>query len=214
LIELYHLVKRVIDFMLSLFFLALFSPFLLLLGFFIWLAAGFPIIFKSQRVGKNKELFTVIKFRTLITGLKRRKDGLADKIVINRLAEFMRDTHIDEVLQLLNVIKGDMALIGPRPLDVPRYNHLKSEDKSWSYLFKVKPGMTCINQIARYQDGGMNKARKLNGLWKMERRNRLALDKYYIKKESPLLDIKITFWTLSYLILGFFKKMFKKGTIN
>lgn len=210
-IKVYRLAKRIVDFTVSLLCMILFSPLLLILGLLIWIADGSPVIFSAKRVGKNKKLFTVYKFRTLKKGLKRRKDGLADKIHVSRLTQIMRDTHLDEVLQLFNVVKGDMALIGPRPLDFPRYNHLHSEDKTWDYILRVKPGMTCINQIARYSEWGMDKTRGLKGLKNMQRRNRLLLDKYYVNNESFALDTKITLWTFRYLIFGFFKKLFKKG---
>ena len=212
--RLYRLVKRVMDFCLSLCFLIISSPGLLLLGFLIWAADGWPVIFSAKRLGKDKNTFTVYKFRTLVNGVKRRKDGLSPKIVINRVAEYMRDTHLDETLQLVNVIKGNITLIGPRPLDVPRYHHLHSEDPKWDYIFKAKPGMTCINQIARYSNWGMDRVRKLNGLKNLKRRNRLKLDRYYIKNESPLLDLKVILWTIEYLFVGLFTKIFKKEEVS
>ncbi len=212
--EVYRLIKRIIDFCLSLFCLIIFSPVLLLLAISILISAGRPIIFTSERIGKDKKRFKVYKFRTLINGLKRRKDGLSKKIVCNKLADFMRGTHLDEILQLVNVITGDIALIGPRPLDVLRYRHLKKLEPEWGSIFKVKPGMTCINQIARYSSWGMNAVKKLKGLEKMKRRNRLLLDQYYIKHESPLLDLKITLWTIAYLISGFVIRLFRKSNLE
>ncbi|MBD3249192.1 hypothetical protein GF336_04045 [Candidatus Woesearchaeota archaeon] len=206
----YKIIKRTIDFCFSLLFLILLSPVLLFLGLAVFISDGSPIIFSSKRVGKKKKLFTVYKFRTLVNGVKRRKDGLGDKIVINKLAQYMRDTHLDETLQLWNVLIGDISLIGPRPLDVPRYHHLKSKDKSWDTIFKVRPGMTCLNQIARYSNWGMSRIRRLKGLRNMKRRNRLKLDKYYIRNESPSLDMKIVLWTVEYLFIGLFTKIFKK----
>lgn len=207
----YRATKRIIDFSVSSLCMVIFSPFLLLLGLSIFFSDGWPIIFSSKRMGKDGRQFTVYKFRTLINGLKRRNDGLSDKVVINKFARFMRDTHLDEILQLFNVVKGDMSLIGPRPLDIPRYYHLKSKDPAWEQVLSVKPGMTCINQIARYTPWGMEKARQMNGLGSMKRRNRLRLDKYYMRRESLVLDMKIVSWTLWYLFSGFFQKMFKKG---
>ncbi len=206
----YRTIKRIIDFCFSFLFLLLLSPVLLFLGLAVLVSDGRPVIFSAKRVGKNKRLFTVYKFRTLVNGVKRRTDGLGDKIVINKLARYMRDTHLDETLQLWNVLKGDISLIGPRPLDVPRYHHLKSKDMSWDRIFKVKPGMTCLNQIARYSNWGMTRIRKLKGLKNMKRRNRLKLDKYYIKNESPSLDMKMVLWTIEYLFIGLFTKVFKK----
>jgi len=187
----------------------LFSPFLLLMGLFIFISDGWPIIYSAKRVGKRKKLFTVFKFRTLKKNLKRKKYGLAEHIVINEITQFMRDTHLDEALQLMNVVLGQMSLIGPRPLDLPRYNYLRSKDPKWDRIFKLKPGMTCLNQIARYSKTGMNKIRKLRGLKNIERRNRLILDRYYISHECCLLDLKITIWTLCYLVIGGIKKFIR-----
>ena len=72
--------------------------------------------------------------------------------------------------------------------------------------------MTCINQIARYSGWGMGKIKKLKGLERQTHRNRLVLDKYYIKQESPALDFRISLWTIHYLVLGFFKKIIKHRT--
>lgn len=209
----YRAVKRLIDIAASVFFLVVFVPIGLIIGLSIFISAGNPVIFSSKRVGMNKKKFTVYKFRTLANGVERRDDGLSDKVVINGFTNFMRLTHLDETLQLYNVIKGEMTLIGPRPLDVPRYNWLKGQDAKWDSIFEVRPGMTCLNQIARYTYWGMGKLRELDGLDKIKRRNRLVLDRYYIKNESFMLDAKITYWTLSYLFLGFFKKMLKKAQI-
>jgi len=210
----YTIIKRVIDVSMSLIFLVLFSPLLLILAVSMWVSGGNPVIFSSERVGKDKKSFIVYKFRTLVNGISRRKDGLSDKIVINGLAQFMRDTHLDEVLQLINVLKGDMSLIGPRPIDVQRYHHLKSKDSTWSRILKIKPGMTCINQIARYAESGLDKVKELKGLKNLKRRNRLLLDKNYMKHRSPLLDLTITLWTIEYLIGGFFIKMLKWGKLK
>jgi lipopolysaccharide/colanic/teichoic acid biosynthesis glycosyltransferase len=212
-VKIYKILKLLLDILFSIIALILISPLILILFISILISDGRPIIFKSKRIGINKNKFLVYKFRTLINGIKRREDGLADKIVINKFAKFMRDTHLDEVLQLINVIKGDIALIGPRPLDLERYYHLKSNNHKWDSIFKIKPGMTCLNQIARYSNKGFEKVKRLKGLSRMKRRNRLRLDLYYIKNESIFLDLKITFWTIEYLIICFFKKMFKKGAL-
>lgn len=213
-IRLYRIIKRAADFFSALIFLAIFSPVLLLLSLCLWASAGKPIVFTSKRIGKNKKVFRAYKFRTLVNGLKRRKDGLSKKIPSNGLAAFIRVTHIDETLQLFNVLKGEMSFIGPRPLDVPRYYYLKGKDNTWDSIFKIRPGMTCINQVAKYSDWGMDKIRELKGLRNVEKRNRLMLDKYYIKHESHLLDLKITLWTIEYLVGGFFKKLFMKEEEN
>ncbi len=207
-----HIIKRVLDFVFSFIFLIIFSPILLLLSLSIYISAGRPIIFKSTRIGQNKKRFTVYKFRTLVNGIKRRKDGLSDKVVINKLAELMRETHLDEVLQLINIVKGDVSFIGPRPLDEPRYYHLKTKDPGWREIFTVKPGMTCLNQIGRYSPRGWKRIRQLKGLKSMRKRNRLKLDHYYIRHENAWLDIRITWWTIEYLIIGFFEKAYRKIT--
>ena len=210
-VKVYRLFKRVIDICLSSILLVVSSPLLLILALSIFVSAGTPVIFKSDRVGKDKKIFVAYKFRTLVNGVKKRKDGLSDLILINKLARYMRDTHLDELLQLVNILKGDISFIGPRPLPVPRYYYLKSKDPSWDKIFKIKPGMTCINQIARYSNSGLDKARTLKGLKNIEKRNRLAFDKYYIKNESFFLDLKMLFWTIEYLFFGFFTKIFRKA---
>ena len=197
------------DFFAAIVLLAILSPFLILLAIALWLSAGRPIIFISKRVGKRKRLFTAYKFRTLVKGIKRKKHGLSKAIPSCKLAAFIRETHIDEILQLFNIVKGDIAFIGPRPLDVPRYKYLKAKDYSWSIILRIRPGMTCLNQVARYSNWGMDMVRALKGMGNVEKRNRLMLDKYYIRNESFFLDFKIIVWTIEYLFIGFFKKLFK-----
>jgi lipopolysaccharide/colanic/teichoic acid biosynthesis glycosyltransferase len=209
-IGLYYMFKRVFDFFLSLSSMVFFSPVLIVLALCVYISDGWPVIFSSERMGKDGKIFKVYKFRTLVNGVERRNDGLADKIVINRLTGFMRNTHLDEVLQMFNVVKGDMSLIGPRPLDIPRYNHLISKTEEWKEILKVKPGMTCLNQLAKYWSKGMDKVMKLQDM-SIDNRNRLFLDRYYIQHESLALDLRIKWWTLCYLVSGFFIKMFKKA---
>lgn len=208
-VNLYRIVKRIVDFFAAFILIILISPILVILSLILRFLAGSPIIFTSERVGKRKRIFRAYKFRTLITGIKRKKHGLSKAISSCKLAEFLRATHIDEILQLFNILKGDMNFIGPRPLDVPRYNYLKAKDPSWRNILKIRPGLTCLNQVARYSDWGMDKVRKLKDMGHVEKRNRLMLDKYYIKHESFILDVKITFWTTEYLFIGFFKKLFR-----
>lgn len=207
-VKVYHFFKRIFDFLFAVILLIILSPFLILISFAIYLSDGKPVFFLNKRVGKNKRLFTAIKFRTLKKGTKRGKYGVAsEKNSISKFAEFMRETHLDEITQLVNIIKGDMSFIGPRPLDLQRYYYLHRKDNKWDSIFKIKPGMTCLNQVARYSESCLKKVKNLKGLSKMNKRNRLLLDRYYIRNESFILDFKIIMWTAEYLITGFFRKM-------
>ncbi len=210
-VRLYRIIKRIVDFCFALLILIVLSPLILLLIMGIFITSGPPIVYHAERIGKGKRIFIAYKFRTLVEGIKRKKHGLSENIVSSKLAGFMRDTHLDEILQLFNILYGDMSFIGPRPLDVPRYHHVRAKNTGWDNIFKIRPGLTCLNQIARYSDNGLNKVRKLEGLNRMKRRNRLLLDRYYIKNESLILDLKITLWTIEYIIGGFFSKLFRKG---
>jgi len=214
-------IKRILDFVIALFLSVLLFPVFLLLWFMVVLSSGRPALYKSKRIGKNKKTFVVYKFRTLVRNAKelQKKENYRtnppDERLITKVGKFLRITHLDEIPQLWNVLKGDMSLIGPRPLELDFYKRYIKIHKSWDDTLKVRPGMSCLNQIARYLPNGMQKIKKINGLSKIKKRSRLFLDKYYVDNKSPFLDLVIALWTIEYIVLGFFGKLLlKKGEWN
>lgn len=190
----YHnsLTKRLVDFLSSLVGLILLSPIMLIISLMILLFSGSPIFFLQKRVGKNGKVFKIIKFRTMVRNASKvqnryKKNNEADGPVFKiyndprftRIGKYLSRASVDELPQLINVLNGDMSLVGPRPLPVNEANKLKKEYK---YRELIKPGITSMWVV-----GGMHKL-------KFEKW--MALDNYYVKHASFSGDIKIIFKTL------------------
>ena len=173
----FHFFKRVIDFILVFYVLALIWPILLLVALWLHFAnKGTGAFFTQERPGKNGKIFKVIKFKTMTD--ERDADGnlLPDA---QRLTKVGRSTSIDELPQLINVLKGDMALIGPRPL-LPQYLPLYSKEQARRH--EVRPGITGWAQV--------------NGRNAISWTRKFELDVWYVDHCSFLLDLKIIFMTI------------------
>lgn len=175
-----HFFKRLIDFILSFFALAILGPILLVM--IIWLHfanKGASVFFLQERPGKDGEIFKVIKFKTMTD--ERDTDGnlLPDEKRLTKVGKFVRSTSIDELPQLINVLKGDMALIGPRPLLV-QYLPLYSKEQTRRH--EVRPGITGWAQV--------------NGRNAISWTKKFELDVWYVEHCSFRLDMKILFLTI------------------
>lgn len=172
--------KRVFDFLIVLTALLIIWPFLLII--YIWLTIankGAGAIFYQERPGKNEKIFKVMKFKSMTD--ERDADGnlLPEAKRLTKVGAFIRKTSMDELPQLINVLKGDMALIGPRPL-LPKYLPLYNEEQHRRH--HVRPGITGWAQV-----NGRN-----NVTWT----EKFKLDVWYVDNCSLLLDIKIIFMTI------------------
>lgn len=177
--------KRVLDITLSLLALVLLSPLLVLVCVAIVLDSGFPVFFRQSRVGRGGHEFGMLKFRSMVrdaasTGPYFTHDN---DVRITSVGHFLRRTSIDELPQIINVLKGDMSLVGPRP-DVPMQKSLYL-DHDWQLRCSVKPGMTGLAQV--------------RGRSEMSFEQRLAFDLEYAKSASVWLDIRIMWLTLCQL---------------
>lgn len=184
-----HFFKRLIDFTISFFGLIFASPIIFI--FTILLSAankGKPFFFQ-KRPGKNEKVFSIIKFKTMNDAKDKNGNLLPDAERLTKIGKFVRKTSIDELPQLINVFKGDMSLIGPRPLLV---EYLPLYNDSQKKRHNVKPGITGWAQV--------------NGRNAISWEKKFELDVYYIENISFLLDIKILFLTI--------KKVFKSEDIN
>ncbi len=189
----FWLKKRTFDLVVSLLALLILSPFLLIIYIFIFIddPHGSPI-FRQKRVGRHGKLFTMYKFRTMVCNAEELKkqletqnemDGPVFKIKndprITRMGHFLRTTSIDEILQLVNVVKGDMSLVGPRP---PLPDEVAKYDDYQKLRLVVTPGLTCIWQTA-------------------SDRNDIPFDEWvemdidYIEHRTMLMDLKVLFKT-------------------
>ena len=176
--------KRIIDFILSLMGIVVLSPVLLLLCLAIKLDSKGPIIFKQKRVGKNKTHFNIYKFRTMKIDTPKEMPThlLADpEFYITKVGKFLRKTSLDELPQLFNIIKGDMAVIGPRPALWNQYDLIEERDKYGAN--DIRPGLTGLAQI--------------NGRDELEINKKAALDGIYTEKISFKVDLKCFYGTIA-----------------
>jgi len=179
-------VKRLMDIWLSLTALVLLSPLLLATTVACVIGDGFPVLFRQVRVGLNGREYRMYKFRSMVRDASavgpHFTDGAGDPR-ITRVGRFLRRTSIDELPQLLNVLKGDMSLVGPRP-DLPVQRSLYSEHQ-WIERCSVRPGITGLAQ-ALFRSEATHE-------------QRLAADLRYAREASVWLDIRILFWTIKRL---------------
>lgn len=185
--------KRVIDAILSVALFVLFMPIMLIVAIIIKLDSQGPSIYKQERVGEGGENFTVYKFRSMYIDAEQQGALWAshNDPRITRVGRFIRMTRIDEWPQLLNVIKGDMSFVGPRP-ERPEFSEmLEREIPYYDLRYLVKPGITGWAQVMYPYGSSIEDARE-----------KLQYDLYYIKNYSLLLDIAIFFKTLRVILLG------------
>lgn len=174
-----HMVKRIFDFTASLCGLILLSPILIVVALLIRLNLGSPIFFTQDRVGKNNKVFKMIKFRSMKNGVDKDGNLLPDEMRLTKFGKILRSTSLDELPELINVLKGDMSLIGPRPLLID-YLPLYNEDQIRRH--NVLPGLTGWAQI--------------NGRNNLSWNEKFNLDVWYVDNWSIGLDIKIFFLTI------------------
>lgn len=171
--------KRIIDFILALIVLIILTPVLLIIVILIRIKLGTPVIFKQERPGLHEKIFTLYKFRTMTDA--RDEDGnlLPDDMRLTRFGKILRSTSLDELPELFNVLKGDMAIVGPRPLLV-KYLPLYNEQQK--HRHDVRPGFTGYAQV--------------NGRNAISWKEKFQLDIYYIKHLTFAMDIKIILKTV------------------
>lgn len=171
--------KRVLDFCLSLIALIVLSPLLVILTVVGAVAMGGNPFFTQERPGKNEKIFKLIKFRTMTN--KKDKNGklLPDDIRLTKYGKFLRSTSLDELPELVNILKGDMAIVGPRPLLVEYLPYYTEEEH---HRHDVRPGLSGLAQI--------------NGRNALTWEEKFSWDLKYVKKITFLGDIRIIFLTV------------------
>ena len=171
-----HFFKRFFDILLSACALLVLSPVLLIVAVLVWLKLGSPVVFCQERPGKNEKIFRMYKFRSMTNA--RDKDGnpLPDEVRLTRFGKLLRSTSLDELPELWNILKGDMSIVGPRPLLV-KYLPLYNEEQHRRH--NVRPGLTGLAQV---------KGRNLLS-WE----EKFVLDVDYTMHISLKLDMKIIF---------------------
>ena len=184
-----YFLKRILDIALSLIALIILSPVLLILAILIRLKLGSPVIFTQQRAGKEGKSFTIYKFRTMTNARDVKGKLLSNAQRKTKFGNILRSTSLDELPELWNVLKGNMSLVGPRPLLL---EYLPYYDPEQNKRHDVLPGITGWAQI--------------NGRNALNWEEKFALDVWYVKHQSLLLDIKILFKTVV--------KVFQQKNIN
>ena len=176
--------KRVLDIVCSVIFIFSFWWLYIIMAIMVRIRLGSPILFKQERPGLNGKIFTIYKFRSM-TNMKN-KDGklLSDEERLPRFGKILRATSLDEIPEIFNVLKGEMSLVGPRPLLVeylPRYNEFQAR------RHEVKPGITGWAQI--------------NGRNTISWENKFKYDVEYVDKYDLIFDLKIIYLTLKKVII-------------
>jgi lipopolysaccharide/colanic/teichoic acid biosynthesis glycosyltransferase len=181
------MIKRFLDFIFALSGLILFAPVMLILAMLIKISMGGNVVFSQLRPGKGGALFRMYKFRTMVTEGPREQK--TDEQRITRLGRWLRATSLDELPELINVFKGEMSLVGPRPLLI---EYLSKYTPNQMRRHEVLPGIT-----------GLAQARGRNNLsWK----NKFRYDVFYVEKASLLFDLRILYETISVVV---FRKGFR-----
>ncbi|WP_434798686.1 sugar transferase [Terrisporobacter vanillatitrophus] len=173
------MLKRIIDILGALFGIIILSPVYLLVSFLVYRNLGSPIIFRQQRPGKNGQIFEMMKFRSMLDKRNKWGEVLSDEERLTSFGKKLRSTSLDELPELFNVLKGEMSLVGPRPLLV-EYLELYSDEQNKRH--NMKPGITGLAQI--------------NGRNSISWSEKLKYDVEYVEKFNILLDIKILFMTI------------------
>ena len=182
-------IKRILDFILSFSLLLLFSPVIVIVGIVLSIQNQGTPFFVQERPGKNERKFSIIKFKTMTDDKDKRGELLPDNERLTKLGSFIRKVSIDELPQLINVLMGDMSLVGPRPL---LFKYLPLYSKEQKRRHDVKPGITGWAQV--------------NGRNTISWTKKFEYDVYYVNNISFLLDLKILWMTIA--------KVIKKEGVN
>lgn len=180
------MLKRSVDLILAIVALLLASPLLVLLAILIRADSPGPVFFRQQRIGLHGKTFGIFKFRTMVANASSIGPyyTASDDPRITRIGRVLRKTSLDELPQLINVITGDMSLVGPRP-NVPAQRELYSEE-DWNKRHLVRPGITGLAQVS--------------GRSALSQRQRDALDHHYVTHQSTKLDISILIRTVALVV--------------
>jgi lipopolysaccharide/colanic/teichoic acid biosynthesis glycosyltransferase len=171
--------KRLLDIVASGLGLIVLCPVFILIGLIILIKLGRPIFFSHIRPGFNEKPFKLVKFRTMHNKTDHDGNPLPDELRLTGFGRFLRSTSLDELPELWNVLRGEMSIVGPRPL-LMEYLGLYNDNQKKRH--DVRPGITGLAQV--------------NGRNQIEWSKKLELDKYYVNNYSFLLDMKIIFMTL------------------
>ncbi len=181
--------KRPMDFILSLMAIVVLSPVLIIVGILVRVKLGSPVLFKQKRPGLNEKIFTMYKFRTMTDEKDENGELLPNHIRLTKFGRILRATSLDELPELFNILKGDMSVIGPRPLLI---EYLPLYNETQKHRHDVRPGLSGLAQV--------------NGRNAISWEEKFDYDVEYVESISFLLDLK--------LIVETFLKVFKREGVN
>ena len=184
-----NIIKPFFDFLIAFFLLLMASPLFLLVCLGLFWAQNGKVFFTQKRPGKNERIFSILKFKTMTDQKDQEGNLLPDAKRLTKIGKLVRKTSLDELPQLINVLKGEMSIVGPRPL-LPEYLSLYNEEQKKRHA--VKPGITGWAQI--------------NGRNAISWEDKFQFDVWYVENQSFGLDLKILFLTV--------KKVFRSEGIN
>lgn len=183
------LLKRIFDIVMSIMGVLITWPLMLVIAILIKCDDGGKILFLQERMGKDGKKFNIYKFRTMIDNAENMGDGLncyANDFRVTKIGNFLRNTSLDEIPQLFNIIKGDMSLVGPRPPVFKTFKDYPNIEEKFLIRFKVRPGVTGWAQV--------------NGRNELSWDEKIVYDREYVEKHGTfkglLFDIKIIFMTV------------------
>jgi lipopolysaccharide/colanic/teichoic acid biosynthesis glycosyltransferase len=185
----YIFLKTTLDFLVALILLIVCGPLLLIISLMVYMKFGKPIFFTQERPGYKNKIFKIFKFRTMHNIKDSKGNLIADNLRSDNFGNWLRSTSIDELPEIINVIKGDMSFVGPRPLLVDYINYYNNQEIK---RHNTKPGITGLAQI--------------NGRNSISWEEKFKYDIFYIENLSFFLDLKILFITIF--------KVLKKRNIN
>lgn len=184
-----YFLKRFFDFIISLLAILILSPVLLILSVVVWINMGWPIFFAQKRVGKKGKIFTMYKFRTMNNKKDSNGNLLPDEQRVTKFGRFLRSTSLDELPELFNILKGDISIIGPRPLLVEYLPYYTEEERR---RHEVRGGLTVPEVLHD----------NVTPTWEEQ----FSYEVEYVDKLSFWLDIKILFYTI--------RNLFKRKETN
>ena len=173
-----NFLKRTLDIIISFLSILILSPIMLIVALFVKINLGSPVIFTQERAGLHGKVFTLYKFRSMTNAVDEKGKLLPNEQRHTRFGKLLRSTSLDELPELINILKGDMSFIGPRPLlteYLPRYNEEQKKRHN------VRPGLTSYTAV--------------NGRASLSWDERLKMDVWYVNNVSFILDLKILFKT-------------------
>jgi len=186
-------IRQFFDIVISLFSLIILSPLILILALFIRISGKGPVIYSQDRIGKNGKPFVIYKFRSMIYNAEAGSPMLSgiNEERITRIGRYLRKYRIDEIPNFINVLKGEMAIVGPRPERQFFIDQIVKRNPEFVILLRIKPGITSWGQVKYGYASNVD-----------EMLERLEYDLYYIKNRSLWFDVKIFLYTIGTVLKG------------